>query len=493
MKEFKMREDCIAITGLRGSVFRITCDYKCFDSCVPYDDHCDESKKGTGFLVYWKGLQYPILLTNHHVISNAVNVTAISPCLVDGESRKLQIIGYNPHIDVAILVGPPELMSLPAFRVKSASTLKPGHEVSVVGFAGGTLRTHTTAGSVSGRNDWPHNRIQTDTAINPGNSGGPVLDTTSGRVLGLVTSGMDFMQATNFFVGIDEVALVCMRILRTWNRTKQVAIDLGYNLNAVLAPVNSAACHGAEGGALVVDCFNDNGLKKNDVIRKVKSAFGKWVHLDAFMRVREPSVWKYDAIDFRSLLDRIQSSNKTAKLPMIVRRAGKEVETLVTVGPNIMKSRELIPDCEHVKYVTFGGLILQMVSETHLNDWVDSFKERLEDPKVKLFSAVVVTHVGAGSPYAVHGANKIKGRIVKYLYDENNNCHTVKTLEDIVRFLRSYEPIVVEFKIGERVGTTLKSLQEYESNEKDLYLKRGEHTVGRGILNREKQFKNFPY
>ena len=275
-----------------------------------------------------------------------------------------------------------------------------------------------------------------------------------------------------------------MRILNIWNRTKQVAIDLGYNLNAVLAPINSAACHGAQGGALVVDCFNDNGLKKNDVIRKVKSASGKWVHLDAFMRVREPSVWKYDAIDFRCLLDRIQSSNKTAKLPMIVRRAGKQVETLVTVGPNIMKSRELIPDCEHVKYVTFGGLILQMLSETHLNE-VDVFMARLEDPKVKLFSAVVVTHVGAGSPYAVHGVNKIKGMIVKYLYDENNKCHAVKTLEDVVRFLCSCEPIVVEFKIGERVGTTLKYLQEYESNEKDLYLKRGEHTVGRGILNQQ--------
>jgi serine protease Do len=49
--------------------------------------------------------------------------------------------------------------------------------------------------------------IQTDTAINHGNSGGPLIDITTGIVIGVNTSGFDksTSEGLNFAVASEEV------------------------------------------------------------------------------------------------------------------------------------------------------------------------------------------------------------------------------------------------------------------------------------------------
>ena len=88
-----MREKCLDLTVLGGTVVRIECDYKEFSPMTPYVKHLDSKKIGTGFLVRWFGLPGPILLTNHHVISNAVVVRGTTLGLSDGEKRKLKSSG----------------------------------------------------------------------------------------------------------------------------------------------------------------------------------------------------------------------------------------------------------------------------------------------------------------------------------------------------------------------------------------------------------------
>lgn len=469
-----MRED---IVYHAGTLFRVLCDFKCFSSDVPYDDRRDDARRGTAFLVTIHGRVH--ILTAHHVVANAVRVAITSPSLPDGEVRELCVVGHNPHLDVAVLEGPPEVMDLPAFVDGTSSALAPGDRVTAVGFALGTLRTHTTTGTVSGRGDWPHNRVQTDAAVNPGNSGGPVLDGAR-RVVGLVTSGYDDAQATNFFTGFDEIALAVARILARGGTSTNHVVDLGFALDAVVRPVNSAAAlDGEGGGALVVAAMDHTGLVAGDFVRAVSDARGDLLPLNAYMRVQAPTVWAHDSIDFRALLDTLRATGECSTTWRAkVRRAGRDVVVDVAVGPARSLSRELFPDCETVEYLTFGGLVIQMLSVSHVEDGVVASPAVLRDPQVVLYSVPIVTHVVAGSPFSVHGAVRLCGATIVALHDADGRRTPVSSFRDLAGAVPT--TLVVELDTGERVGATRSDIDAYEASQSDPALCRGVHGVRLG-------------
>jgi hypothetical protein len=465
-----------------GSVFRVKCDFRCFDASTPYDNRCDESKRGTAFLLQLNGV--PVIVTAHHVVSNAVTVTVTSPTLGDGEARTLKLIGCNPHLDIAILVGPPEIMALTPFLPQRSSNLKPRHPVTCVGFALGTMRTHTTTGTVSGRNEFPHNRIQTDTAVNPGNSGGPMLDAETRRVVGVVTSGMNNAQTTNFFTPMDEAYYAIRRIVTRYRESgSTLGVDMGYHLSAVVRSVNADACLGARGGALVAATHPDIGLAAGDVILAVADPQGTMVDVNAHMRVSAPSVWAYDAVDFRSLLDAMTPLQPEARWKMLVRRSrGMEQGEMlvdVLVGEQRMRSRELFPDCRPVEYVTFGGLVIQTLSESHI--WAVSGVTRasFRRPSIALDSRPMITHVASGCPFASHGAVELAGAIVCELVGARET-RSVATLEDVDRAMREIDPIVVVLDDGSRVGAAPNELRAYDARQVDDALRRGRHAIRLG-------------
>jgi len=473
-----------------GSILRVKCDYRCFLAATPYDGRCDKSKRGTAFLLKLNGT--PVIVTAHHVVSNAVSVTVTSPTLGDGEARSLRIIGFNPYLDIAILTGPDDIMKLEPFIPQRSSDLKPRHKVVCVGFAAGTLRTHTTSGTVSGRNDFPHNRIQTDTAINPGNSGGPMIDAETRRVVGIVTSGMDNMQTTNFFTPMDEAWQSIRRIITRYREHGEVGIDSGFHLNAVVRSVNSAACHGERGGAYVAATDPDIGLAQGDVLLAVETpklnteATGKLAALNAHMRVNVPSIWAYDAIDFRSVFDAITDIESSTTVKMLVRRSrgSEQGETLVDVRLTRVEknSRELYPDCEPIVYVTFGGLVIQTLSTSH--EWVISGVSNgtFDQPEMEMKSKPAITHVASGSPFTTHGAVELPGCVIKRMEGHGGEARDVDTLEEVDRAMREIDPSVIVLRDGSRVGALPNELREYDTRQVDESLRRGRHSVIRGPL-----------
>ena len=78
----------------------------------------------------------------------------------------------NPYLDVAVLEVPSAFDTATVFTPGKSSHLKSTDKVVAMGFANGDRHIHMTSGTISGRTNWPLNRIQTDTAVNPGNSGG---------------------------------------------------------------------------------------------------------------------------------------------------------------------------------------------------------------------------------------------------------------------------------------------------------------------------------
>ncbi len=142
---------------------------------------------GSGFVIQEGGL----ILTNNHVIQNAVSV---SVTLKDGTELPAEVLGRDPSTDVALL----RVASrpLPPVGLGDSDRVRIGEQAIVIGSPFGFDQS-LTAGYISalGRklrsgDDYGteiDNVIQTDAAVNPGNSGGPLLN-TDGEVIGITTA-----------------------------------------------------------------------------------------------------------------------------------------------------------------------------------------------------------------------------------------------------------------------------------------------------------------
>ena len=458
---------------MTGTIFRVTTQSRCYVPAIPYDDNCDESSVGTAFLVSIDGSVH--VCTAHHVISNAVLISGT--CSAISEVVMFRCVGYNPHLDLAVLATDnPGVLRLPAFALGTSSSMKPRDRVTAVGFADASLRTHTTSGTITGRIDWPHNRCQTDTTINSGNSGGPILN-GRGQVVGLTTTGMDHMQNTNFFLMSDELQIAVRRILEHRRASAhKVGIDHGFFLPARVSAVDRAACLGEEGGALVTSVRAGSALCEGDVIREAMDASGNMVALDVFMKCLVPNTWEHDTIDFRSILDTVTSTQPDRfTWNLVVRRDGSLMRVAVVCGPDTRPTREMFPDCECMTYLAVGGLILQML---HVNLCTPDVRIT---PDVYETSCPVVTHVVAGCPYVVHGITRVTAlRVHSVIVTGGHVIHT-NTLDDIATALPKGIHVFV-FHTGERVGASPEALQNFLKTNKNPRTADGMHEAGRGVL-----------
>ena len=130
------------------------------------------------------------VLTNHHVIENADDV---SVTLADGRTLRAEFLGSDPDTDIALMrISADKLTAIP---LADSSAMRVGDFVVAIGNPFGVGQT-VTSGIVSamGRSNLPgvgfQNFIQTDASINPGNSGGALVD-LNGRLVGINTASFN--------------------------------------------------------------------------------------------------------------------------------------------------------------------------------------------------------------------------------------------------------------------------------------------------------------
>jgi hypothetical protein len=154
---------------------------------VEFRDALGGKGHGSGFIYDASGF----VLTNHHVVEGAVDLTVK---FSDGRSFPATVVDYvrreeftgselRGDTDVAVLKIP--ATGLPVLPRGDSATLRQGEEILILGYPGGvgTEEVTVTRGIVSAvRFGW----FQTDASIEPGDSGGPVID-SQGRVMGLAT------------------------------------------------------------------------------------------------------------------------------------------------------------------------------------------------------------------------------------------------------------------------------------------------------------------
>jgi len=186
--------------------------------------------EGSGFVSNLTG-QFAII-TNYHVIQNAVNVTVT---FTDGDTYLANVTGTDLYSDLATLSTEAPQSEYQPLAITSSSTLEIGDPVFAVGNPLGLTGT-MTSGIVSALHrsvtvDWTSyaiaDCIQTSTPINPGNSGGPLLN-YAGDVVGITSYTATYNGAAAQGLGL---AIPSSTILR---ETPSLIVNGSYNSHPYL-------------------------------------------------------------------------------------------------------------------------------------------------------------------------------------------------------------------------------------------------------------------
>ncbi len=228
---------------------------------------------GSGFVIDGSGL----IVTNRHVVENAVRITVTFP---DQTTLPARIVGHLSTADVALLQVTPA-KPLASVQWGDSDKLRLGDDVIAIGNPLG-LGGSVSRGIVSGLNrdirTTPFDDfIQTDAAINHGNSGGPLFD-MHGRVIGINTAIFSPTD-TSGSIGISfalpsQVAAFIVEETRRYGRVR--AGSIGVRLQSVTPDVANALNLSNSRGAIILGLDHDSsaaaaGLHRGDVITDVGS------------------------------------------------------------------------------------------------------------------------------------------------------------------------------------------------------------------------------
>ncbi len=266
---------------------------------------------GSGFVIDPSG----IVVTNHHVIADADEVTVI---FTDGRRLKAEIIGRDKKTDLAVLRVQSD-KPLKAVKFADSDKVRLGEWVIAIGnpfSLGGSV----TAGIVSARNrdinSGPYdNYIQTDASINRGNSGGPLFN-LDGEVIGVNTA---IISPSGGSIGIgfavpSKTAMPVIDQLRQFGETRRGW--LGVKIQQVTDEIAESLGIKPARGALIAGIDDKGpakpaGIETGDVIVK------------------------FDGKDIKEMRDlpRIVADTPVGKeVPVVVIRKGKEEIKTVKLG-----------------------------------------------------------------------------------------------------------------------------------------------------------------
>lgn len=227
----------------------------------------EKTAYGSAFFISRDGY----LLTNHHVVEDASEVTIT---LNDRREIDAKVVGSDERTDVALLKV--EGSSFPSLATGNVDQLKVGQPVLAIGSPFG-FDYSASAGIVSaksrnmmGETSVPF--IQTDVALNPGNSGGPLFN-QQGQVVGVnsrIFSGTGGYMGLSFSIPIDVAMDVADQLKKNGKVTRSY---LGVMLQDIDRNLAEAYKLAKPEGSLITEVAPNSpaakaGLRSGDVILK---------------------------------------------------------------------------------------------------------------------------------------------------------------------------------------------------------------------------------
>jgi Do/DeqQ family serine protease len=351
------------------------------------------------------------ILTNHHVIANADNITVT---LAENRSLTARIVGTDEGSDLAVLqVAASNLHSIP---FGDSAALRVGDYVVAIGNPFGFSNT-VTSGIVSalGRsglnNQAFEDFIQTDASINPGNSGGALVN-LNGELVGInsaIISRTGGNVGIGFAIPVNMVRAIMQQLIATGSVRRGL---LGVNIQDVTPEL--AATFGLPGnsGALVSQVSPDSaaeraGIQIEDVIVSINGN-----------RLR----------DSGSLKNAIGLLPPGERVTVGLIREGREQTVTAVLGelePTAVVAEVPSEDAEPELDAVFDGA--ELVDNTAPNG----------------VAGLLVTRVDPGSPAAERGLRP--GDIVTKV-----NRVRVRTMADALPLMENARAIILEVQRGNR-------------------------------------------
>ncbi|MEF2527052.1 MULTISPECIES: trypsin-like peptidase domain-containing protein [Streptomyces] len=237
---------------------------------------------GTGFVLDGQGH----ILTNHHVVAGAKDVTVT---FSTGESTTASVVGRDSGYDLAV-VRVTGVRGLKPLALGNSDGVRVGDPVVAIGapfdlsntvtagIISATGRPITAGGDKDGSDISYVDALQTDAPINPGNSGGPLLD-AQGRVIGINSAirgaektGSDRQSGSiglGFAIPVNQGKRVAEELIRTGRATHPV---IGVTLDMQYTGAGARVGAQGEGGRPAVTPGGPAaraGVRPGDVITEV--------------------------------------------------------------------------------------------------------------------------------------------------------------------------------------------------------------------------------
>ena len=250
---------------------------------------------GSGFIISENGY----ILTNHHVISDAIaGGYDVNVYMNDGSMYIAEIVGYEEDNDIAVLKIDAE--GLDAVTVGDSDTMLVGETARVIGNPLGELQYSMTSGEVSALDReisttdsstgvvTTINMFQIDAAVNGGNSGGPVYN-SRGEVIGVVTAkysdtgveGLGFAIPINDAISIAEELITKGYVsgkayMGISVQTVTTSVAQYYNMapGAYIGSIEAGSCAekaGLQIGDIIVQMDDTRITSSNDLISAKKA------------------------------------------------------------------------------------------------------------------------------------------------------------------------------------------------------------------------------
>ena len=247
---------------------------KVYDSTVSIETYNGSVLKniGTGFF-YKKDNKYAYILTNAHIVSDAVDIEIITS---KDERVKAIVLGKDKYLDTAVL-RVDKKYSNKVVTIGNSKNIKLGDTIFTIGNPLG-YRNTVTSGIISGKNilvkidnEWLMKVIQLDISINPGNSGGPLVN-INGEVIGICSLKLEKedIEGIGFAIPI-EYAIKHIEYLENNKDIKypELGIKITESIDTSTLLKNNININQDKDGIIVLE--NKLGLKKGDLIIKINN------------------------------------------------------------------------------------------------------------------------------------------------------------------------------------------------------------------------------